>query len=169
MKGISSDLIQPNLSENSSLRIAIVHTQWNAAIITALVEGAKSELQRLGVYNIHIEQVPGAYELPLGAHCALTSYSYPEPVVAVICIGCLIKGETMHFEYICEAVTQGIMRLNLDHKKPVIFGVLAVMNESQAQARAGIGEGSHNHGVEWAQSAVKMALLKKKSSPPKVY
>jgi 6,7-dimethyl-8-ribityllumazine synthase len=85
-------------------------------------------------------------------------------------VGCCgFKGETMHFEYICEAVTQGIMRLNLDHKKPVNFGVLAVMNESQAQARAGIGEGSHNHGVEWAQSAVKMALLKKKSSPPKVY
>jgi len=168
MKGISNTLERSQ--ENSTLRIAIVHTQWNEKIITALVDGAKSELQRLGVHNVHVEQVPGAYELPLGAHCALTSYIYPEPVDAVICIGCLIKGETMHFEYICEAVSQGIMRLNLDHKKPVIFGVLAVLNEAQAEARAGLGgEGSHNHGVEWAQSAVKMALLKKKSSPPKVY
>ena len=65
----------------------------------------------------------------------------------------------MHFEYICEAVTQGIMRLNLDSQIPVIFGVLAVLNMDQAKARAGLGLDSHNHGIEWAQSAVKMARL----------
>jgi 6,7-dimethyl-8-ribityllumazine synthase len=69
----------------------------------------------------------------------------------------------MHFEYICEAVSQGIMRLNLDNRQniPVIFGVLAVLNLDQARARAGLGENSHNHGIEWAQSAVKMARFPK--------
>ena len=69
----------------------------------------------------------------------------------------------MHFEYISEAVSQGIMRLNIDNKQnvPVIFGVLAVLNLDQARARAGLGENSHNHGVEWAQSAVKMAHFSK--------
>jgi len=81
-------------------------------------------------------------------------------VDAVLCIGCLIKGETMHFEYINEAVTQGIMRLNLEKGIPVIFGVLAVLNENQAKARAGIGANSHNHGIEWAQSALQMSTLK---------
>lgn len=159
LKGISSSLIDSG--SGSSLRIAIIHTQWNVAIVNSLVEGAKSELERLGVDFIHIEQVPGAFELPLGADSVLSAGPLLN-IDAVICIGCLIKGETMHFEYICEAVSQGIMRLNLDHKKPVIFGVLAVLNEKQAEARSGLGEHSHNHGIEWAQSAVKMALLKKR-------
>ena len=81
---------------------------------------------------------------------------------AVVCIGCLIKGDTMHFEYICEGVTQGIMRLNADTETPVIFGVLAVLDESQARARAGLEPGSHNHGEEWAHSAIKMALMRRK-------
>lgn len=67
----------------------------------------------------------------------------------------------MHFEYICEGVTQGITRLNLDTPCPVIFGVLAVLNEDQAKARAGLLPNSHNHGIEWAQSALQMANLRK--------
>ena len=78
----------------------------------------------------------------------------------VVCVGCLIKGDTMHFEYICEAVTQGIMRLNTEQDIPVLFGVLCVLNEDQAKARAGLSENSHNHGCEWAQSAILMARLK---------
>ncbi len=102
-------------------------------------------------------QVPGAFELPLAAKRAAESVA--TPFDAIICIGCLIKGETMHFEYICEAVSQGVMRVGLDANVPVVFGVLAVLNEAQARARAGLGDGAHNHGVEWAQSAVKMARL----------
>ena len=67
----------------------------------------------------------------------------------------------MHFEYICEAVTQGIMRLNLDTGVPVLFGVLCCLTEEQAQARAGLTPDGHNHGVEWAQSAVAMANIRK--------
>ncbi|KAG0045852.1 hypothetical protein BGZ83_008933 [Gryganskiella cystojenkinii] len=84
---------------------------------------------------------------------------------AVICIGVLIKGSTMHFEYICDAVSQGIMRVGLDSGVPVIFGVLTCLNEEQALSRAGMdkaGKG-HNHGIDWGQGAVEMALLKNRS------
>jgi 6,7-dimethyl-8-ribityllumazine synthase len=111
-------------------------------------------------------QVPGSYELVYGAKALIASSN----VDAVLCIGCLIKGDTMHFEYICEAVTQGIMRLNVDSSPalnptnvPVIFGVLAVLNEEQAKARAGLLPGKHNHGVEWAVSALQMAAIRKAS------
>ncbi|KAG0296367.1 hypothetical protein BGZ96_009604 [Linnemannia gamsii] len=84
---------------------------------------------------------------------------------AVICIGVLIKGSTMHFEYICEAVSQGIMRVGLDSGVPVIFGVLTCLNEEQALSRAGLdkdGRG-HNHGIDWGSGAVEMALLKNRT------
>lgn len=140
----------------ASKRVAIVHTEWNAAVIGALVAGAVSELKRHGVRdeNIVITAVPGAFELPFGARAAMGSDPAPH---AVICIGCLIKGATMHFEYISEAVCQGIMRLNTTANVPVIFGVLECLTELQAQERAGLAPGGHNHGIEWAASALKMA------------
>ncbi|RUP48837.1 6,7-dimethyl-8-ribityllumazine synthase [Jimgerdemannia flammicorona] len=83
---------------------------------------------------------------------------------AVICIGVLIKGSTMHFEYICEAVSQGIIRVGLDSGIPVIFGVLTCLDDDQALVRAGLGRGQngkgHNHGEDWGAAAVEMALLK---------
>lgn len=84
---------------------------------------------------------------------------------AVICIGVLIKGSTMHFEYICEAVTQGIMRVGLDSGVPVIFGVLTCLTEEQALERSGLDEAGkgHNHGQDWGSGAVEMALLKNRS------
>jgi 6,7-dimethyl-8-ribityllumazine synthase len=145
----------------ASMRIAIVHTQWNPAIVGALVAGATRELLRHGVpaASISTSVVPGAFELPLGARLALAQPTLAARPDAVLCIGCLIKGETMHFEYISEAVCQGLMRLNLDHSKPVIFGVLECLTEGQALARAGLAPGSHNHGVEWAASALQMVAL----------
>jgi len=104
--------------DGSKMRVAIVRTRWNAVVIDALVAGARAELVRCGVAPENVVEiaVPGAYELPLGARAILPSHD-PETHLdrgsaseygrfdAVICIGCLIKGETMHFEYICEAVT----------------------------------------------------------------
>merc|ERR1712066_422036 len=81
----------------------------------------------------------------------------------VVCIGCLIKGETMHFEYISEAVTQGIMRLNLEYKTPVIYGILGCLNEEQAKARAGVDGAGHNSGKDWGYTVVESCLFKKKS------
>jgi 6,7-dimethyl-8-ribityllumazine synthase len=161
LKGIAAaTALIPNAATK---RVAIVHTEWNAAVIGALVAGAVAELKRHGVLdeNIVITTVPGAFELPFGARAALSprvfgvGAGYAPHVV--ICIGCLIKGATMHFEYISEAVCQGIMRINTTTNVPVIFGVLECLTELQAQERAGLTEGGHNHGVEWAASALKMA------------
>jgi 6,7-dimethyl-8-ribityllumazine synthase len=157
IKGIAASTLIPGAS---SKRVAIVHTEWNAAIISALVGGAVAELRRHGVReeNILVTTVPGAFELPFGARAAMSSVGGAPPHV-VICVGCLIKGATMHFEYISEAVCQGIMRLNTSTNVPVIFGVLECLTEHQAQERAGLAPGGHNHGVEWAASALKMASV----------
>ncbi|KAJ2158885.1 lumazine synthase [Coemansia sp. RSA 552] len=85
------------------------------------------------------------------------------PFDAAICIGVLIKGSTMHFEYIADAVSHGIMRVGLDTNVPTVFGVLTCLNDAQAKERAGVGEGAqkgHNHGTDWGAAAVEMALLK---------
>lgn len=83
------------------------------------------------------------------------------PFDALIAIGVLIKGETMHFEYISESVSQGLMRVSLDTGIPVIFGVLTVLTDDQAKARAGLIAGSHNHGEDWGLAAVEMAVKRK--------
>jgi 6,7-dimethyl-8-ribityllumazine synthase len=82
------------------------------------------------------------------------------PFDAIIAVGVLIKGETQHFEYISDAVSHGLMRVSLDTSIPVIFGVLTVLNEAQAHARSGIGQGSHNHGEDWGRAAVEMGVKK---------
>ena len=81
-----------------------------------------------------------------------------QPFDALIAIGVLIKGETMHFEYIADSVSQGLMRVQLDTGVPVIFGLLTVLNEKQGLARAGVIEGSHNHGEDWGSAAVEMGV-----------
>lgn len=89
-----------------------------------------------------------------------------QPVDAVISIGCVIKGSTMHFEYICDSALHGLMRLGLELKKPVILGVLTVLNDDQGLERAGIGrkgKAGHNHGLDWGYAAVEMALKNKKN------
>jgi len=96
----------------------------------------------------------------------LTSISTPSatstgPFDAIIAIGVLIKGETMHFEYISEAVSQGLMRVQLDSGVPLIFGLLTVLNEHQAQARAGVVAGSHNHGEDWGAAAVELGVKRR--------
>ncbi|KAG0294312.1 hypothetical protein BGZ98_001811 [Dissophora globulifera] len=101
----------------------------------------------------------------VGSSSAAATTGSKQAFDAVICIGVLIKGSTMHFEYICEAVSQGIMRVGLDSGLPVIFGVLTCLNEEQALSRAGMdaaGKG-HNHGLDWGSGAVEMALLKNRA------
>ncbi|KAM7191999.1 6,7-dimethyl-8-ribityllumazine synthase [Rhypophila sp. PSN 637] len=90
------------------------------------------------------------------------------PFDAIIAIGVLIKGETMHFEYISDSVSQGLMRVSLDTGIPVIFGVLTVLTEDQAKARAGLIPGSHNHGEDWGLAAVEMGLKRKSWAAGKI-
>ncbi|KAF9511296.1 hypothetical protein BS47DRAFT_1395206 [Hydnum rufescens UP504] len=144
--------------DGSNLRIAIIHARWNKQIIDALVDGAIRKLRERGVkeHNIVPQSVPGSFELPLACANVIsasqiqasTSETPSQPFDAVIAIGVLIKGATMHFEYICDAVSHGLMKVQLDSGVPVIFGVLTALTEDQALDRAGLGRGEdkgHNH------------------------
>merc|ERR1712039_1170286 len=110
------------------------------------------------VQDITVEYVGGSYEIPSAAQVLLDSAKFD----GVICIGCLIKSESMHFQYVNEAATQGIMRLNLDYKMPVIYGILSVASEEQAKARSGMDGSGHNSGKEWGITCVESCLLKKR-------
>ncbi|MCA0431157.1 MAG: 6,7-dimethyl-8-ribityllumazine synthase [Bacteroidetes bacterium] len=152
IKGNSKININPNE------RISIVYAEWNSEVTTPLMQGAKEKLIEYGIAieNIHIHAVPGAFELVSGCKLAL-DYEIPS---AVIAIGCVIQGETKHFDYICSAVTQGITTLNTTYDIPCVFGVLTTDNLQQALDRAG---GKHgNKGHEAAITAVKMIELRNK-------
>lgn len=144
----------------SNLKVGIIHARWNDKIISALVDGCIKRLTSMGVKeeNIIIETCPGSFELP---YATKRFYEKLHPEVnVVIPIGVLIKGSTMHFEYISESVTHAIMDLQFKLNKPIIFGLLTCLTEEQALARAGIDEGHtmHNHGEDWGAAAVEMAL-----------
>ncbi|CCD26150.2 lumazine synthase RIB4 NDAI_0G03730 [Naumovozyma dairenensis CBS 421] len=148
--------------DGSRLRIGIIHARWNNVVIDALVKGAIERMLSLGVQesNIIVETVPGSFELPYGAkRLAQREEKNGTPLDAVIPIGVLIKGSTMHFEYISDSTTQAIMALQDKIDIPVIFGLLTCLTEEQALARAGIDEGKtmHNHGEDWGAAAVEMA------------
>jgi 6,7-dimethyl-8-ribityllumazine synthase len=147
-----SDYSSNNLIDVSSKRFAVVVSEWNEEVTESLYSGAYQTLIQHGVKpeNILRKQVPGSFELTLGAQwCA-----QQEQVDAVICLGCVIQGETRHFDFICDAVAQGITQVNLKFNKPVIFGVLTTQTQQQALDRAG---GKHgNKGDEAAITAIKM-------------
>lgn len=154
-----------NLSDFSNVEIpsardhhfGIVVSHWNEEITEALYKGAYEFLLKHEVEeeNITAVKVPGSYELISGADMMLTL----KKVDAVICLGCVIQGETRHFDFICDAVAQGLAHVGLKHNKPVIFGVLTTDNLAQAQDRAG---GKHgNKGEEAAATAIQMAVLQR--------
>lgn len=146
------------------MRVGIIRTRWNDKHVTNLVNGAKDALKECGVTeeNTFETEVPGAFELPLAAKFLAMSGT----VDAVITCGVLIKGDTMHFEYISEAVSSGLMSVQLATSTPVIFGVLTCLSEDQVSARTGEsgGSGGHNHGYDWGKTAVEMALLKNEAT-----
>jgi 6,7-dimethyl-8-ribityllumazine synthase len=146
-----------SIPDSSDMRFGIVVSDWNSKITRALLEGAVSTLKLHGTEdeNIVIKHVPGSFELTLGAQF-LAEY---DDLDAVICLGCVIQGETPHFTYICQGVTQGITQLNLEYNIPFIFGVLTTETDQQAVDRAG---GIHgNKGDEAAATAIKMAALQR--------
>ena len=137
-------------------KIAIVVAEWNEEITGSLLEGAIASLVQNGVNRKNITQttVPGSFELPLGA----LWQAEKKQIDAVICLGCVIQGETPHFDYICQAVALGIMEVGLKTGKPAVFGVLTTLNKKQAEERAGGKFG--NKGEEAAMTAVQMLLVK---------
>ena len=136
-------------------RYAIVVADWNSEITYALAQGAVDTFLKHGVQedNIDIIHVPGTVELTYGAARIMRE----ERIDAVVVIGCVIQGETPHFDYVCQSVTQGVATLNAQGKVPVIFSVLTVLNQQQALDRAGGRLG--NKGVEGAYTAIRMANL----------
>jgi 6,7-dimethyl-8-ribityllumazine synthase len=136
-------------------KFAIVVAEWNEEVTEPLFEGAREALISLGVKkeNIIRKNVPGSFELTLGAQ----KMASQKDIAAVICLGCVIQGETPHFDYICQAVAYGITEVNLKYNKPVAFGVLTTLNKKQALERAGGKYG--NKGEEAALTVVKMLQL----------
>ena len=146
-----------NIPDAGKMRFGIVVSDWNSDITLSLLKGAVRTLKKHGAAekNIIVRHVPGSFELTLGAQL-LAEYDDPD---AVICLGCVIQGETPHFTYICQGVTHGITQLNLDYNIPFIFGVLTTESHQQAAERAG---GKHgNKGDEAAVSAIRMAALQR--------
>jgi 6,7-dimethyl-8-ribityllumazine synthase len=139
------------------MRFGIVVSDWNRKVTHSLLEAATDTLKKHGATdnNIVIRHVPGSFELTLGAQF-LAEY---DDLDAIICLGCIIQGETPHFSYICQGVTQGITQLNLEYNIPFIFGVLTTLNPEQALDRAGGRYG--NKGDEAAVTAIKMAALQR--------
>ena len=138
--------------DGSPWTVAVVAAEWNPQITDALLQGAVDTLRQHGVHeeNIRVYRVPGTFELSYAAD----TLAELDTIDAVICIGCVIQGETRHFEFICQAVSQGLTNVALANHKPIIFSVLTTDTMEQALDRAGGRHG--NKGVEGAITALKM-------------
>jgi 6,7-dimethyl-8-ribityllumazine synthase len=153
------NLSETNLEKSSQFKkwhIGLVVADWNPSITHAMRDAALSFLKEKGIKNshLHVHAVPGTFELPLGAQYL----ALQEKMDAIISIGCVIQGETRHFDFICDACAHGITQVGLKFNMPVIFGVLTTQTLEQAKDRAG---GKHgNKGIEAAETALKMLQLR---------
>lgn len=149
--------IDKGIGQPADAFIVLVKTEWNAAIVNELEKGCIQALQDQGVQQILTITVPGAVEIPF----AIKSYweNAGKQPDAFIALGCVVRGDTPHFDYVCSSVTDGVLQLNLSLPVPVIFGVLTVNTDEQARERTG---GKHGHkGEEAAITALKMIALTK--------
>ena len=138
--------------------IIIVRTEWNSNIVDKLEEGCKEILDQYEMTNYKLINVPGAFEIPfiIKSYWESCQHKFEKPQ-AFIALGCILRGDTPHFDYVCKAVTDGIVQLNLQLPVPTIFGVLTVDDNQQAEERIG---GEHGHkGEEAAITALKMIYL----------
>ncbi|MEO8329007.1 MAG: 6,7-dimethyl-8-ribityllumazine synthase [Candidatus Nanopelagicales bacterium] len=150
MSGSGAPRLQ--LADASALRVAVVASQWHAVVMAGLVAGAEKTLAAAGVDNVTHVSVPGAFELPLAAQAAA-------PLVdAVVALGVVLRGGTPHFEYVCRAATDGLMRVMLDTGRPIGFGLLTCDTQEQALDRAGLEYSSEDKGSEAALAALHLAL-----------
>lgn len=151
-----SEFDASKVQDGEELRIAVVTSEWNPEVTGSLEQGAIDTLVRLGVRaeDIHVSHVPGSFELVQGARSLVATGAYE----AVICLGCVIRGGTPHFDYICQGTTEGLAYLNASQSVPVIYGLLTCDTQQQALDRAGGKLG--NKGDECAVVAVRMANFK---------
>ena len=141
-----------------SISVVIVRTQWNATLLDELEKGCKEKLMQAGVKDIRVITVPGVVEIPFAVKQYWEAYKYrDDKPAAFIALGCVIQGDTPHFDHVCNIVTHGTLQLNLSLPIPTIFGILTVLNETQAWERLG---GKHGHkGEEAAITALSMIEL----------
>jgi len=138
-------------------RVAIVSSQWHMEICEALVDGARRACEQAELGEVRVEWVPGSFELPLACAYLLNS-GYD----AVVALGLVLKGETPHFDFVCDGVTSGLMDLMVTLKKPIGFGVLMCNTLEQAQARAGLPGSIEDKGFEAANAALQMLELERR-------
>lgn len=141
-----------DLGEAGDLRLAIVSSQWHVVICQALLDGAVAAARRHGVVDPTVVQVAGAIELPVIVQALARTHD------AVVALGVVIRGETPHFDYVCDAVTAGLTRVSLDESTPVGNGVLTVNTEAQALARAGLPDSAEDKGAQATTAALAAAL-----------
>lgn len=136
------------------VKVFVIATSWHERIMDGLVAGARKELAKSGATDVTIWRVPGAFELPLAASKAIQ-----QGAQAVIALGVVIRGETPHFDYVCNAATDGLTRVQLDSSVPIGFGLLTVNSEAEALNRAGLDGSREDKGAEAVQAALTMVAL----------
>lgn len=135
------------------LRVAVVAARWHPVVTDALVAGSQRALAECGVADVTVIRVPGSFELPVAAlHAARSGYD------AVVALGVVIRGDTPHFEYVCQAATEGLMQVTVSTGVPIGFGLLTCDNDPQALDRAGLPDSREDKGYEAAQAALLTAL-----------
>jgi 6,7-dimethyl-8-ribityllumazine synthase len=145
----------PKLAVDASgIKVSIVVTSWHEVITGGLLAGAERALKAAGNNDYKVIRVPGAFELPLGAQLAIQNGAE-----VVIALGVVIQGETPHFDYVCDAATSGLTRVQLDTSVPIGFGLLTVANEKQALDRAGLEGSKEDKGAEAVEAAIMMKRL----------
>lgn len=146
----------PHLAVDATgLNVAIIAGSWHTTVMDGLIDGAKSTLESSGA-TYDLITVAGSFEIPLAAQAALAN-GYD----AVVCLGVIIRGETPHFEFVSDAVTSGLTRVQLDAGKPVGFGILTVDDDAQALDRAGLADSNESKGQEAAEAALQLAVTVK--------
>lgn len=142
-----------DLDRADEVRLAIVASQWHETICTALLNGATGAATEAGVADLTIIRVAGAIELPVVVQALARTHD------AVVALGVVIRGETPHFDYVCDAVTAGLTRVSLDESTPIGNGVLTVDTEAQALARAGLPDSFEDKGAQAVHAAIASALI----------
>jgi 6,7-dimethyl-8-ribityllumazine synthase len=138
----------------SGIKVSVLVTSWHEGITGGLLAGAERALRAAGNNDYKVIRVPGAFELPLGAQLAIKNGAE-----VVIALGVVIQGETPHFDYVCNAATDGLTRVQLDTSVPIGFGLLTVSNEKQALDRAGLPGSKEDKGAEAVEAAISMKRL----------
>ena len=144
-----------NLGDMSKFKVAVISASWHREICDALVDGAHRALSQAKIEINPVIYVPGSFELPLAAQFALDAGAD-----AAVVLGVVVRGETPHFDYVCQGVTQGIMNLSLARSKPIGFGVLTVDTVTQAIARSGVAGSSEDKGFDATVAALELLRVK---------